>query len=173
VAWLEGPDGRRYLLTGLVMTIGRDRGNDVALADDAKISRTHARFNSRDGQWMLSDLGSRNGTKVNNRPVAEHPLRDGDHIQLGATTLVYVSAKDPNATEADDSTAAVPLPELSERERQVIALIAQGRTDREIGEQLFISASTVRSHLDRISEKSGLRRRAELTRLALELGLLD
>jgi pSer/pThr/pTyr-binding forkhead associated (FHA) protein len=173
VAWLEGPDGQRYLLTGHTMTIGRDRGNDLALANDTKVSRTHARVRSRDGQWMVSDLGSRNGTKVNRRRIEEHLLRDGDQIQVGATTLVYRAADDPNATEADEARAEVPIPELSKRERQVIALIAQGLTDREIGEQLFISASTVRSHLDRISEKTGLRRRAELTRLALELGDLD
>lgn len=172
MAWLEGPDGRRYLLKGPTVSVGRDRGNDLALTHDTKISRTHARLHSRDGQWILSDLGSRNGTRVNNRRVEEHPLRDGDHIQLGAVTLVYVSADDPNATEAEERRASVS-PELSERERQVIALIAQGHTDRAIGEQLFISASTVRSHLDRISEKTGLRRRAELTRLAVELGVLD
>jgi DNA-binding CsgD family transcriptional regulator len=173
VAWLEGPDGRRYPLKGHTLSVGRDRGNDLALVHDTKISRAHARFHSRGGQWILTDLGSRNGTKVNNRRVEEHPLRDGDRIELGATILVFVSTDDPNATEADAPTKTAPLPELSERERQVIALIAQGLTDREIGEQLFISASTVRSHLDRIAEKTGLRRRAELTRLALELGVVD
>jgi pSer/pThr/pTyr-binding forkhead associated (FHA) protein len=172
VAWLEGPDGQRYLLKGHTMSIGRDRGNDLALANDTKISRTHARLHFRDGQWMLGDLGSRNGTEVNNRRVEEHPLRDGDRIHLGVTTLIYRSAEDPNVTEADEERA-LPKPELSERERQVIAQLAHGLTDREIGEQLFISASTVRSHLDRIAEKTGLRRRAELTRLALELGVLD
>ena len=172
MAWLEGPNGQRYPLKGQVVTIGRDRGNDLSLPDDTKISRTHAQLQLGGGQWTLFDLGSSNGTKVNRRSVDKHPLRSGDLILLGATTLVYVADDDPNATEADQGKSALT-PELSERERQLIALIAQGLTDREIGEQMFISASTVRSHLDRISAKTGLRRRAELTRLAMELRLLD
>jgi DNA-binding NarL/FixJ family response regulator len=63
-------------------------------------------------------------------------------------------------------------PDLSERERQVLALVAEGLTDKEVAERLFISASTVRSHLDRIGEKTGLRRRTELTRLAVDLGIV-
>jgi DNA-binding NarL/FixJ family response regulator len=172
VAWLEGPNGQRYPLKGQLVTIGRDGGNDLTLPNDTKVSRTHAQFQLLDGQWMLLDLGSSNGTKVNRRSVEKHPLRNGDLIMLGATTLVYVADHDPHATEADDCTSA-PVPDLSERERQVITLVARGLTDREIGEQLFISASTVRSHLDRTAEKTGLRRRAELTRLAVDLGLIN
>jgi pSer/pThr/pTyr-binding forkhead associated (FHA) protein len=172
VAWLEGPNGQRYPLKGQIVTIGRDRSNDLSLPNDTKISRTHAQLQLGDGQWMLLDLGSSNGTRVNQRSVEKHPLRNGDLILLGTTTLVYGAGDDPNATEADEGKAA-RTPELSERERQVIALIAQGLTDREIGEQMFISASTVRSHLDRISAKTGLRRRAELTRLAMELRLIN
>jgi DNA-binding CsgD family transcriptional regulator len=99
-----------------------------------------------------------------------HPLRDGDHIRLGNTTIRYVSGDDPNATEAETGNLATG-PGLSERELQVLVLIAQGLTDKEISEALFIGVSTVRSHLDRIRDKTGLRRRAELTRLALEIGI--
>ena len=63
-------------------------------------------------------------------------------------------------------------PPLSARERELVVLVAQGRTDRQIASQLFISVSTVRSHLDRVREKTGCRRRADLTRLALQVGLL-
>jgi len=56
---------------------------------------------------------------------------------------------------------------LSARERQLVTLVAQGRTDAQIAAQLFISIRTVRSHLDRIRDKTGCRRRADLTRLAL------
>jgi predicted ATPase/DNA-binding CsgD family transcriptional regulator len=61
---------------------------------------------------------------------------------------------------------------LSPRERELVALIARGRTDAQIAEELFISVRTVRSHLDRIRDKTGSRRRADLTRLALEEGLV-
>ena len=61
---------------------------------------------------------------------------------------------------------------LSARERELITLVAQGRTDAQIAAQLFISARTVGSHLDRIRDKTGCRRRADLTRLALSAGLV-
>lgn len=57
---------------------------------------------------------------------------------------------------------------LTTREREILALLAEGETDADIGERLFISVSTVRSHLDRIRDKTGRRRRAELARLAFE-----
>ncbi len=62
--------------------------------------------------------------------------------------------------------------QLTPRERQLLQLLANGHTDAEIASDLFISIRTVRSHLDRIRTKTGSRRRAELTRLAVELGLV-
>src|SRR6202011_228707 len=59
------------------------------------------------------------------------------------------------------------------RETEVIALVAEGLTDQAIADQLYISVRTVRSHLDRIRDKTGARRRAELTRLASQLSLED
>jgi DNA-binding NarL/FixJ family response regulator len=61
---------------------------------------------------------------------------------------------------------------LSARERELVAMVAQGQTDTQIAERLFISVSTVRTHLDRIRDKSGYRRRADLTRLALQEGII-
>jgi DNA-binding NarL/FixJ family response regulator len=61
---------------------------------------------------------------------------------------------------------------LTAREREILALVAAGERDADIGEQLFISVRTVRSHLDRIRDKTGRRRRADLTRLALEQGIV-
>jgi DNA-binding CsgD family transcriptional regulator len=49
--------------------------------------------------------------------------------------------------------------------------VARGQTDAQIAGELFISVSTVRSHLDRVRDKTGCRRRADLTRLALQAGL--
>ena len=60
---------------------------------------------------------------------------------------------------------------LSAREQELVALVARGRTDAQIAAELYISIRTVRSHLDRIRDKTGCRRRADLTRLALAAGL--
>ena len=61
---------------------------------------------------------------------------------------------------------------LSARERELVTLVAQGRTDAQIAAQLYISIRTVRSHLDRIRDKTGCRRRADLTRLALSAEMI-
>jgi predicted ATPase/DNA-binding CsgD family transcriptional regulator len=64
------------------------------------------------------------------------------------------------------------LGKLSARERELVTLVARGRTDTQIAAQLYISIRTVSSHLDRIRDKTGCRRRADLTRLALAEGLV-
>ena len=69
--------------------------------------------------------------------------------------------------------AAAPGTEaLSPRERELVTLVARGHTDAQIAGLLFISVRTVSSHLDRIRDKTGCRRRADLTRLALSAGLV-
>jgi DNA-binding CsgD family transcriptional regulator len=66
--------------------------------------------------------------------------------------------------------AATAWEKLSPRERELVALVAQGHTDAQIASRLYISVRTVGSHLDRIRDKTGCRRRADLTRLALSAG---
>ena len=74
---------------------------------------------------------------------------------------------------ADGAAATTPgLDKLSPRERELVTLVAQGRTDAQIAAQLYISVRTVSSHLDRIRDKTGCRRRTDLTRLALSAGLV-
>ena len=68
--------------------------------------------------------------------------------------------------------AAPGLDALSPRERELLTLVARGHTDAQIAQQLHISVRTVSSHLDRIRDKTGCRRRADLTRLALNAGLV-
>jgi len=61
---------------------------------------------------------------------------------------------------------------LSARERELVTLVAEGHTNAQIAAELFISVRTVSSHLDRIRDKTGCRRRADLARLALAAGLV-
>jgi len=68
--------------------------------------------------------------------------------------------------------AAPGLGKLSARERELVTLVAQGATNAQIAAQLAISVRTVGTHLDRIRDKTGCRRRADLIRLALTAGLL-
>jgi DNA-binding NarL/FixJ family response regulator len=60
---------------------------------------------------------------------------------------------------------------LTPRESEILRLVARGHTDNEIGAQLYLSPRTVQNHLTRVREKTGLRRRSELTRWAVEHAL--
>ncbi|WP_269082296.1 helix-turn-helix transcriptional regulator [Cellulomonas sp. FA1] len=68
---------------------------------------------------------------------------------------------------------AAPTAELSARELSVLARVAEGNTNRRIGEELGLSALTVKSHLARISRKLGTGDRAELVAIAIRTGLID
>jgi DNA-binding NarL/FixJ family response regulator len=61
--------------------------------------------------------------------------------------------------------------ELTPREREVLELVAEGASDKTIARELELSLHTVHSHLDRIRDTTGRRRRAELARLAVDLGI--
>lgn len=83
-------------------------------------------------------------------------------------------AEAPRLTPAAASSKEARAPhKLSRRELELLALLAHGNTDQQIAQTLVISLRTVRSHLDRIRDKTGRRRRPQLTLLAMELGLLE
>jgi DNA-binding NarL/FixJ family response regulator len=83
----------------------------------------------------------------------------------------YVSPTVAAFVEASASRARYP--ELSVREIEVLAKVAAGERDQDIADTLQISVRTVRSYLDRIRDKIGLRRRPELTRYAISRGYVD
>ena len=62
--------------------------------------------------------------------------------------------------------------DLTEREREVLVMVARGLTNAEIGEQLVISAATVKTHVARIMGKLDVHDRAQLVMLAYEAGLV-
>ena len=75
----------------------------------------------------------------------------------------------PTRTESPPQ-ASVKL--LSPREQEVLKLLAQGYTNKEVATQLFLSVKTIETHRARIANKLGLRSRADFTRYAFEVGLL-
>ncbi|HEV2864868.1 MAG TPA: FHA domain-containing protein [Pyrinomonadaceae bacterium] len=89
-----------------VTHIGSALDNTVCLEPDPGVGRYHAVVERRGDDFWLSDLGTRQGTKVNGRPVlSEEMLRDGDHIALGETCVIefYRSEVSPPPAETDDS----------------------------------------------------------------------
>jgi predicted ATPase/DNA-binding CsgD family transcriptional regulator len=89
-------------------------------------------------------------------------------LETAAAFAVMLTSPDAGPPDTHDGPPGLPL--LSARERELVVLVAQGLTDARIAGQLYISISTVRSHLDRIRDKTSCRRRAELTRFALQAG---
>lgn len=96
----------------------------------------------------------------------EHYTRLVSAVQCVGNGDVYV--------DGDVARAMITLREenvLSPREQEVISLLAQGFTNREIGEQLFLSVRTVESHRAQLMNKLGLGSRHELVEFAVENGL--
>lgn len=77
-------------------TIGRVAGCDLVI-DDGKASRRHARLVIAGGVVEIEDLGSSNGTLLNDKPVQKRMLRDGDEVKIGKTVLVFHEGTPPGA----------------------------------------------------------------------------
>jgi DNA-binding CsgD family transcriptional regulator len=92
------------------------------------------------------------------------------NLATAAEYALMLTAPDAQAPDAQQTPPDGPA-NLSARERELVTLVARGRTDAQIAAELYISVSTVRTHLDRIRDKTGCRRRADLTRLALQTDL--
>jgi hypothetical protein len=84
----EGIAAKEYRLHKQVVTIGRLPECDVVLADPGA-SRRHASVRAEGGEFLLTDLGSTNGTYVNDEPVRERWLADGDRITIGTTVIGF------------------------------------------------------------------------------------
>ena len=87
-----------------VLTIGRASRNTLEIHDDQS-SREHCRLERRDdGSWTLTDLASRNGTLLNDQPIDQAPLRHGDLIRIGTTTIRFeLPQADHAAAEAAEA----------------------------------------------------------------------
>lgn len=86
---LDTSTNRTYTLSGDRLIIGRSRQSDIVL-DDLNASRSHAelRFDPQSG-WSITDLGSTNGTLVNDKVITSQRLTNGDRITVGMTDLIF------------------------------------------------------------------------------------
>ena len=89
---IDTTNNRAYDLASARLLIGRESKNDIAV-HDVNASRTHAelRFEPQ-GVWVITDLGSTNGTLVNGREIASQPLSEGDRITIGMTNFMFTQA---------------------------------------------------------------------------------
>jgi pSer/pThr/pTyr-binding forkhead associated (FHA) protein len=84
--------GARYLISEERTSIGRSPESEIFL-DDVTVSRSHAVIERNGSAFALNDLGSLNGTYINNQSLKTAPLTCGDEIQIGKFHLIFVSAR--------------------------------------------------------------------------------
>ena len=90
-----GFEGMTYDLTDEEIVIGRNPTTDITLLDEG-ISREHAMvmYDEEALGYVIEDLASTNGTKVNGKRVRSAPLSEGDEIQIGQTLFRFLYVKD-------------------------------------------------------------------------------
>ena len=97
---LEGVDkGRVYKDLPVPVTIGREEGNGLRLNDE-RVSRFHAKVQVEDGDIILTDLDSTNGTRVNGTAVQIRRLRAGDQVSIGRSMLLFGTMEEIAARKA-------------------------------------------------------------------------
>jgi hypothetical protein len=86
-------DGKRFPIGKKPVTFGRGDDNDIVIPDGA-VSRRHAEIRQEGDEFVITDLGSANGTKVNGAEISKQPLRPGDEISLATHHFAFEAALD-------------------------------------------------------------------------------
>jgi len=121
VPFFRDPTGREHPLETEPTTIGRAVENEIVITSK-RVSREHARVERQGRRWVLADLGSTNGTFLNDeRLLAPVELRDGDQVSIGDVVLTF---HDPDSTFLES-----PFPDL-----EVDAVAGLVRVDRRMVE---------------------------------------
>ena len=146
----------------MVTTVGRGQGADIRL-DDPSVSRLHAELIRRGPYVYVVDLGlSRNGTRVNGRPVARRVLDEGDVLIFGAARG-RIGGIPPEEIAADVELRRSPVPELTRRELDVLTSLCRPE-------------AAVKQHPLRLYQKfripEGPNRRTRLANEVVGLGLV-
>lgn len=188
---MDGPQirvedsGDVVVLQADVTTVGRGDGVDLRLADPS-VSPLHAELVRRGPYVYVVDLGlSKNGTRVNGRPIARRVLADGDVLTFGAARCrVCGLPADGIDAEAEPYRAATP--ELTRRETDVLISLCRPAlsdeafvspaTARQIAGDLVVTEAAVKQHLLRLYQKfriaEGQGRRTRLANEVVALGLV-
>src|SRR5580704_12443298 len=149
-------------LLGEVTTVGRGQYVDVQLADPS-VSMLHAELVRRGPYVYVTDLGlSRNGTRVNGRPVARRVLDEGDVLSFGAARC-RIGGLPPEELTAESEMRRSAAPELTRRELDVLTSLcrpalsdeafATPATATEIAADLVVTEAAVKQHLLRLYGK--------------------
>jgi hypothetical protein len=173
-----------------VITLGRGPRNDIQVAWDPEVSTVHADLHCAGGEWTIADDGlSTNGTYLNGARIAgRQRLRDGDHLRLGQTALVYRCAAVAPTPGTQAAADAPTVERLSATQLKVLVALCRPfrdgerfvtpATNQEIAAELFLSVDAVKNHLRVLFAKFELdelpqnQKRAQLAERALRWGLV-
>src|SRR3954447_23046010 len=119
---VEGAQAGRQVQLDSVVDVGRDAGLPLHLDEDTQVSRRHVRFSAQGGRATVEDLGSTNGTYVNEQPIhSPRQLNPGDRVRIGLTVIELRSAQQvqqrPSAVQAR--------PQFTEVGNQVLAPVPE------------------------------------------------
>ncbi len=127
--------GRRLTLTGESYTMGRKAGLDLTL-NDGMCSGEHAALRFSDGAWSVVDLGSSNGTWLNEEKVSTCVLSTGDLVQLGSTSFVFHAdgapaggAPPPPVASSDELALVEKMRDHADRIRREVGKVIVGQID--------------------------------------------
>lgn len=175
----EGKLERIHRVEATETTIGR-APNNVLCLPDPWVSRTHAVVIQTSNDYLIRDLGSRNGTRLNGHSVIEAVLPPAGIIEIGPYRLNAfrnLAEANSSAEGEDDTTASLPLhvltapdrelreQQLTPAQRRVYDEFLKGRSEKEAAHALKLSIHTVHSHSHAIYVKFGVSSRAELLSL--------
>jgi non-specific serine/threonine protein kinase len=186
----QAPEARVYLAEGMELT--SRIGNDLFVFDcldlTGHLCAQTRRYAEALTVWAADAALRQDGgitLPASEAQRRQEPLRQA-HEALGTDRAQAAQARGAVMTkslatdyaallvawEVPDTAEERSIQPLSTREKELVTLVAHGHTNAQIAERLYISVRTVGSHLDRIRDKTGCRRRADLTRLALQTGLV-
>ncbi len=128
---IRGNDqGTRYELEEAMLRLGRDASNAIQV-HDTEVSRQHAELRHSDEGFVVSDLGSSNGTYVNGQRIQRHLLSSGDQLQLGKTLMLYTATGEQSEEDLSESVN-IASAEAMDDQSQIIRSIPQKE-----GSQIF------------------------------------
>jgi phosphoserine phosphatase RsbU/P len=144
-----------------VLRIGRSSKNDVNLSFDLSLSRFHAEVTRRDSRHYIADVGSRNGTSLNGRPVLQpSELKVGDRITLGETTILFsveqeprVAIEDAPLLNPDSSTVTIPLEDIISSPPPFAQAAGRAAPPKEISPESRTLAVLTRAGMELISNR--------------------
>lgn len=165
-----------FHIAGAPQRVGRASDCEIRVIDPG-VSREHAVIRHEADGWHVRDLGSHNGTFVNELRVTEATFEPGDALRFGTVTLDVVAALPERlragadystvAANQDHAAALGRLEEaaaatLSSAQRQVFGLLLQGLTEKQVARRLHLSFHTVHTHVKSIYRELGVQSRPEL-----------